>query len=626
MPTRSQQYVQFIVKSFNNIIQEISYTKVLANTMLDKARKICKAMIDEILDANKCRRSSDEMPFGEMSTEQLLLEVKNSLIAIEKMIPDKLWWTKKFDGKYETKSQFKVNEAAKNRKKNSKLIGKSCHIDTIIRYEPKFAAISTNERSEATKNTNQQLELTTNTNQISEPTHKTNVPLDLSSSLINSNDGTIEHSVDGHIGPSSNDISAIKPVFDSASLKPNRLQQIDTRTQQPDMSNINNSASQSLVQSPHLTPDFAKKHTKSVLGVRNNTMPGTKAKPPILNMKVNSMAGSKMQSLNSSSISNMDANSDNNETMSVGRSIKKRVPNPFEPSLLDTVSTAPPHIAMIMDDKNVYSVKSKNIKSEQSEITHVHMMPDHQILILRDTMATESKTSVKEKSVSGKSDDSQSVKDNISGQYTLYLFRKNEDTAFFNFIVDDSNEPVQVSGVELIDENGQPTIHLLLVLRSKAKQQLVMNYILVTAKRFKGLILLNDFQVGEPCYLRTRVHENSFDILLLNDRTSLICFRFSRTTIDWYNKLKDKYVKLKMLGNEPSSGEVIDFHHAKSQNNEPMSRVVILVQWPESEQNKAYRAMIVIATLHSKDSKGLLAFNVGQKIMLNQPTMDTKFL
>ena len=228
--------------------------------------------------------------------------------------------------------------------------------------------------------------------------------------------------------------------------------------------------------------------------------------------------------------------------------------------------------------------------------------------------------------MSANSDATQSVKDNISGKYTLYLFRKNEDTAFFNFIVEDGNEPVQVSGVELIDEKGQPTIHLLLVLRSKAKEQLVMNYILVTAKRFKGLIFLKDFQVGEPCYLRTRVQENSFDILLLNDRTSLICFRFSRTTIDWYNKLKDKNAKLKMLRDEPPGGEVIDFHHAKQLNSEPISRVVILVQWLESEQNKAYRAMIVIATLHTKDSQGLLTFNVEHNIMLNHPTMDTKFL
>jgi hypothetical protein len=205
------------------------------------------------------------------------------------------------------------------------------------------------------------------------------------------------------------------------------------------------------------------------------------------------------------------------------------------------------------------------------------------------------------------------------------LFKRNEDTAFFNFVVEDGNEPVQVSGVELIEEKGEPTIHLLLVLRSKGKQQLVMNYILVTAKRFKGLIFLKDFQVGEPCYLRTRVQENNFDILLLNDRTSLIYFRFARTTTDWYNKVKDKKAKLKMLG-EPPGGEVIDFHHAKPQNNKEMSRVVILVQWPESEQNKAYRAMIVVATLLSNDSKGLLAFNVGQKIMLNQPTMGTQFL
>ena len=228
--------------------------------------------------------------------------------------------------------------------------------------------------------------------------------------------------------------------------------------------------------------------------------------------------------------------------------------------------------------------------------------------------------------MSANSDATQSVKDNISGKYTLYLFRKNEDTAFFNFIVEDGNEPVQVSGVELIDEKSQPTIHLLLVLRSKAKEQLVMNYILVTAKRLKGLIFLKDFQLGEPCYLRTRVQENNFDILLLNDRTSLICYRFPRTTTDWYNKLKDNNAKLKMLRDEPPGGEVIDFHHAKQLNSEPISRVVILVQWLESEQNKAYRAMIVIATLHTKDSQGLLTFNVEHNIMLNHPTMDTKFL
>jgi hypothetical protein len=153
-----------------------------------------------------------------------------------------------------------------------------------------------------------------------------------------------------------------------------------------------------------------------------------------------------------------------------------------------------------------------------------------------------------------------------------------------------------------------------------------MIYILVTAKRFKGLIFLKDFQVGEPCYLRTRVQENSFDILLLNERTSLICFRFSRTTTDWYNKLKDNNAKLKMFLDEPPGGEVIDFHYAKPLNSEPISRVVILVQWPESEQKKVYKAMIVIATLHSNDSQGLFTFNVEQNIMLNQPTMDSNFL
>ena len=355
-------------------------------------------------------------------------------------------------------------------------------------------------------------------------------------------------------------------------------------------------------QVPHQssTHNITNKQTKSVLESIVETMPAVKQKPT-LPMEVQSMAASKKLS----AVSTAGDTIEKTHKKYVGHSDD----HSNKPNKL-SISTAASNAAFAMDNSNVYSVKSKNIKSEQSEITHVHMMPDHQILILRDTMAIESKSSVKGKSVYDKSDVSQSVKDNISGQYTLYLFRKNEDTAFFNFIVEDGNEPVQVSGVELIDEKGQPTIHLLLVLRSKAKEQLVMNYILVTAKRFKGLIFLKDFQVGEPCYLRTRVQENSFDILLLNDRTSLICFRFSRTTIDWYNKLKDKNAKLKMLRDEPPGGEVIDFHHAKPLNSEPISRVAILVQWPESEQNKAYRAMIVIATLDCKDSQGLLTFNV----------------
>lgn len=642
MSTRSQSYVQFVISSFSNIIQEIRHTKKYANSMLDKAGKICKTMIDEILDENKCRRSRDEMPFAKMSSEKMLLEVKVSLIAIEKMISDNLQWTKNFDEKVETKNQFKVDETTKDCNKHSKLTGKTCHIDTKMINEPIFPTHNTNKPPEPTKNTNQKPESTKNSNHMSEPTLSNNMTLDLSSSSINLNDDTIEHSVDGSISQSSNDISASRPFFGTASSNPNSIHQpvtdthrIGTHKQQAASQSGNSDmeisvapplepVTQSLVAPHQHTSDFTKKQSKSVLGGRNEPMTVTKTKHKTLFIENNSMSGSMKQSLNSTTNSTMDANSQKMETGSVGVE-KKNVPhNPYEPDSVYTASTAESHVATNMDYNNIKSVKSKNIKSEQSEITHVHMMPDHQILILRDTIATETKTTVKGKSVSGKSDATQSVKDNISGQYTLYLFRKTEDTAFFNFIVEDGNEPVQVSGVELIDENGEPTIHLLLVLRSKAKEQLVMNYILVSAKRFKGLIFLKDFQVGEPCYLRTRVQEKSFDILLLNDRTSLICFRFSRTTIDWYNKLKDKNAKLKMLRDELPGGEVIDFHHAKPLNSEPISRVAILVQWPESEHNKAYRAMIVIATLHSKDSQGLLTFNVEQNIMLNQPTMDSK--
>ena len=498
--------------------------------MLDDACHICKSMIDQYLDAMIKQRSSESIVFIDVSSEKMFAEVKDSLIAIKKMISCGLWWAKIPSQKDVAKTQAKKREATQRSVKHPKLKGKNCRVET-------------------------------NSNHTQTP-------------------ATRSHNTNMIISPN--------PAYESI-FKPQVSHQSSSH-------NITN------------------KHAKSALESIVETMPAVK-QMPTLPIEALPMAASKMLSAVSTAADTIEKT----DTKYVGHS-NNHLSKPNNQS----ISTAASHIAMTMDNKNVYSVKSKNIKSEQSEITHVHMMPDHQILILRGTMATESKTTVKGKSVSGKSDATQSVKDNISGQYTLYLFRKTEDTAFFNFIVEDGNEPVQVSGVELIDENGEPTIHLLLVLRSKGKEQLVMNYILVSAKRFKGLIFLKDFQVGEPCYLRTRVQENNFDILLLNDRTSLICFRFSRTTTDWYNKLKDRNAKLKMLRNEPPGGEVIDFHHAKSQKNEPMSRVVILVQWPESLQNKEYRAMIVIATLHSKDSQGLLALNVEQNIMLNQPTMDTK--
>ena len=70
--------------------------------------------------------------------------------------------------------------------------------------------------------------------------------------------------------------------------------------------------------------------------------------------------------------------------------VKKLEHNSFEPSIRGTISTAESRIALTMDYSNLYYTKSENIKSEMSEITHIHMMPDHKILIMRDTMATES--------------------------------------------------------------------------------------------------------------------------------------------------------------------------------------------------------------------------------------------
>lgn len=172
--------------------------------------------------------------------------------------------------------------------------------------------------------------------------------------------------------------------------------------------------------------------------------------------------------------------------------------------------------------------------------------------------------------------------DKLVNEYTLFVFQDGSDSVLpiFSYVLQTSYVPLYLDGILLYNEKaGKDELQVFIVLKDYSQGgKIVMQYVLVSQKKFKNLIYSTVELKGSPNYLRVRNLKNGDTDLMFNvGSTKFVYTRFKRSEVEWFNQLKEKHTTFNVYSQgESMNRECIDFRHELNPKDDTSSSIAFL--------------------------------------------------